>query len=140
MQSHVYFVLESNGGARRTDLLGHYFGLVLFSSTSPSVPEIVDEGRFLFSGGTGGCVLTPFISCALVLDRALMLRVEEKRKGFLGELLLTNQITEWLALTIEILMGFPGDEFVKFYKEGTKVLIICHKICHDRVVLRIFNR
>lgn len=59
----------------------------------------------------------------LVETKAFVLLVlgelEEKRKGFLGELLLTNKCTKWLALTIEILMGFPGDkEFVNLTRRG----------------------
>jgi hypothetical protein len=61
----------------------------------------------------------------LVLDGASVLRVEEKRKGFFNEVLLSNQCTIWLALTMEILLGFPGDkEFVKSFRDGTKVLIV----------------
>jgi hypothetical protein len=61
----------------------------------------------------------------LVLDGASVLRVEEKRKGFLGEILLSNQCTAWLASTMDVLLGFPGDkEFVKSFTEGMKVLIM----------------
>jgi hypothetical protein len=60
-----------------------------------------------------------------ILDGASMLRVEEKRKGFFGEVLLSNQYIAWLALTMEVLLGFPRDkEFVKSFREGTKVLIL----------------
>jgi len=60
-----------------------------------------------------------------VLDGASMLRGEEKRKGFSGEILLSNQCTIWLASTMEVLLGFPRDkEFVKSFKEGTKVMIV----------------
>jgi hypothetical protein len=60
-----------------------------------------------------------------ILDGASMLRVEEKRKGFFGEVLLSNQYIAWLALTMEVLLGFLGDkEFVKSFREGTKVLIV----------------
>lgn len=61
----------------------------------------------------------------LILDGASVLRVKEKSKGFSSEVLLSNQCTKWLALTMEILMGFPSDkEFVKSFKEGRKVLIV----------------
>jgi hypothetical protein len=49
-----------------------------------------------------------------VLDGASVLRVEEKRKGFFSEVLLSNQCTVWLASTMGVLLGFPGyKEFVK---------------------------
>jgi hypothetical protein len=57
-----------------------------------------------------------------VLDEALVLQVEEKMKDFSGEVLRSNQCTEWLVSTIEELMGFPGDlDFVKSFREGSKV-------------------
>jgi hypothetical protein len=60
-----------------------------------------------------------------VLDGASVLQVEEKRKGFFGEVLLSNHCTVWLASTMEVLLGFPRDkEFVKSFREGTKVLIV----------------
>jgi hypothetical protein len=60
-----------------------------------------------------------------VLDGASVLWVKEKRKGFFGEVLLSNQCTAWLASTMEVLLGFPGDkEFVKSFREGAKVLIV----------------
>jgi hypothetical protein len=59
-----------------------------------------------------------------VLDGALVLRVEEKRKSFFGELLLSTQCTEWLASILEILLGFLEDQdFIKSFREGSKVLI-----------------
>jgi hypothetical protein len=61
----------------------------------------------------------------LVLDGVSVLRVEEKRKGFFGEVLLSNQCTAWLGSTIEVFLGFLEDkEFVKSFREGTKVLIL----------------
>jgi hypothetical protein len=47
-----------------------------------------------------------------VLDGVLMLQVEEKRNGFFCEILLSNQCTAWLASTMEVLLGFPGDKRV----------------------------
>jgi hypothetical protein len=41
------------------------------------------------------------------LDGASVLRVEEKRKGFFGEVILSNQCTAWLASTMEGPFGFP---------------------------------
>jgi hypothetical protein len=60
-----------------------------------------------------------------VLEGASVLRVEEKRKGFLGAVVLSLQSSNWLATMIESLLGFPEDEdFIKSYREGSKVLII----------------
>jgi hypothetical protein len=62
-----------------------------------------------------------------VLEGASVLRVEEKRKGFLGTVVLSLQSSNWLAMMIESLLGFPEDEdFIKSYMEGSKVLIV-HK-------------
>jgi hypothetical protein len=44
-----------------------------------------------------------------VHDGASVLWMEEKRKDFSGEVLLSNKCTEWLVLTMEELMGFPED-------------------------------
>lgn len=44
----------------------------------------------------------------LVLGGASILRVEERRKIFLGVVILNSQSSEWLALTLEVLLGFPG--------------------------------
>lgn len=60
-----------------------------------------------------------------VLDGVSVLRVEKKMKDFSGEVLLSNQCTDWLVSTMEELMGFPGDsEFVKSFWEGSKVSIV----------------
>jgi len=60
-----------------------------------------------------------------MLEGASVLRVEEKRKGFLGAVVLSLQSSNWLATMIESLLGFPEDEdFIKSYREGSKVLII----------------
>jgi hypothetical protein len=59
-----------------------------------------------------------------VLDGASVLRVQEKRKSFFGKLMLSAQCSEWLALTLEILLGFPeAQDFIKSFEEGSKVLI-----------------
>jgi hypothetical protein len=56
-----------------------------------------------------------------VLDGALVLQVEEKRKGLFGEVLLSSQCTVWLAATIKILLGFPRDkEFFKSSRKGQR--------------------
>jgi hypothetical protein len=59
-----------------------------------------------------------------VLGGASTLRVEEKRKYFLGVVILNSQSSEWLTSTLEVLLGFPEEQdFVKSFKEGLKVLI-----------------
>jgi hypothetical protein len=59
-----------------------------------------------------------------VLGGASTLRVEEKRKNFLGVILLNEQSSEWLASTMEVLLGLPAEQdLVKSFREGSKVLI-----------------
>jgi hypothetical protein len=58
----------------------------------------------------------------LVLGGASMLRLEERRKNFLGVVILNSQSSEWLALMLEVLLGFPEEQyFVKSFREGSKV-------------------
>jgi hypothetical protein len=60
----------------------------------------------------------------VVLDGASVLRVVEKRNNFLGEVILSAQCSNWLASTLEVLMGTPEDqEFVKSFREGSKIMI-----------------
>jgi hypothetical protein len=60
----------------------------------------------------------------VALDGASVLRVVEKRNKFLGEVVLSAQCSNWLASTLEVLMGIPEDqEFVKSFREGSKILI-----------------
>jgi len=59
-----------------------------------------------------------------VLDGASRLRVGEKRKSFSGKIVISPQCSEWLASTLEILLGFSEDqEFIKSFREGSKILI-----------------
>jgi len=59
-----------------------------------------------------------------VLEGASMLRVEEKRQGFRGAVVLSSHCSAWLVSTMETLLGFPGEqEFIKSYREGSKLLI-----------------
>jgi hypothetical protein len=59
-----------------------------------------------------------------VLEGASMVRVEEKRKSFVGVIVLSTRCSDWLASTLETLLGFSGDhDFVKSFKEGSKLLI-----------------
>jgi hypothetical protein len=59
-----------------------------------------------------------------VMDGVLTLRVEEKRKSFSGEIFISSSCSEWLALTLENLVGYPEDQvFIKSFREGSRVLI-----------------
>jgi hypothetical protein len=59
-----------------------------------------------------------------VLAGASALRVEEKRKNFLGVVTLNCQSSEWLASMLEVLLGLPEEqEIVKSFREGSKLLI-----------------
>jgi hypothetical protein len=59
-----------------------------------------------------------------VLEGASMVRVEEKRKSFVGAIVLSTQCSDWLASTLETLLSFSGDhDFVKSFREGSKILI-----------------
>ncbi len=53
-----------------------------------------------------------------VLEGPSVLRVEEKRQGFLGAVVLSFQSSTWLATTIESLLGFSEDQ--DFIKSSTK--------------------
>jgi len=54
-----------------------------------------------------------------VLEGASVLRVEEKRQGFFGAVILSSQCSAWLVSTMEMLLGFPREqEFIKSYREG----------------------
>jgi len=59
-----------------------------------------------------------------VLGVASTVRVEEKRKNFLGVVILNAQSSEWLASSLEVVLGLPAEQdFVKSFREGSKVLI-----------------
>jgi hypothetical protein len=60
-----------------------------------------------------------------VLGGASTLSVEEKRKNFLGVIFLNAQSSDWLASTLELLLGLSAEQdFVKLFREGSKVLIV----------------
>jgi hypothetical protein len=60
----------------------------------------------------------------VVLNGASVLRLVEKRKSFLGEVVLSNQCSKWLAATLEMLLDIPEEQdFIKSFWEGSKVLI-----------------
>lgn len=59
-----------------------------------------------------------------VLEGSSVLRVEEKRQGFHGVVVLSSHCSAWLVSTMETLLGFPGEqEFIKSYREEPKLLI-----------------
>jgi hypothetical protein len=59
-----------------------------------------------------------------VLERASVVRLEERRKSFSGLVLLSAQSIEWLALTIENLQWCSEEkDFIRSFREGSKVLI-----------------
>jgi hypothetical protein len=59
-----------------------------------------------------------------VLAGMSALRVEEKRKNFLGVVILNCQSSEWVASMLEVLLGLSEEqEIVKSFREGLKLLI-----------------
>jgi hypothetical protein len=47
-----------------------------------------------------------------------------EEKSFFGAIVLSTQCSDWLASTLETLLGFSGDhDFVKSFREGSKLLI-----------------
>jgi hypothetical protein len=58
------------------------------------------------------------------------LRLEERRKGFVGSLYLSLQCFDWLADTMEAALLSPGEEdFTKSFRENGKALMV-HKGCN----------
>jgi hypothetical protein len=52
------------------------------------------------------------------------LRVEEKRKGFLGSAVFELSCTAWVLSRVEEVLSNPGiEDFVKSFREGSKVTI-----------------
>ena len=61
----------------------------------------------------------------LAKARRLELRLEERRKGFAGFILLGLQCSIWLVATVEDALMFPGKkDFVKSFREYVKVLMV----------------
>jgi hypothetical protein len=67
------------------------------------------------------------------------LRFEERRKGFVGSLLLSLQCSDWLADTVEAASLSPGKEdFANSFRENGKALTVhkgCNKAGHFLVVV-----
>jgi hypothetical protein len=55
---------------------------------------------------------------------ASAVRLEERRKFFSGLVVLSAQCIGWLASTMENLQWFPGEDFIRSFREGSKVLIV----------------
>jgi hypothetical protein len=54
-----------------------------------------------------------------------VVRLEERRKGFAGSVILGVQCTGWLVSMVEVVLRNPGvEEFVKSYREGLKMLLV----------------
>jgi hypothetical protein len=48
----------------------------------------------------------------------------EKKKFFSEEIIISSQCSEWLASTLEILLGHPEDQdFIKSFRDRLKILI-----------------
>jgi hypothetical protein len=59
-----------------------------------------------------------------VVEGASVVRLEERRRNFSGLVLLGAQSVGWLVSTMESLLWFPGEDFVRSFREGSKVLIV----------------
>jgi len=60
-----------------------------------------------------------------VVNGSNELRVVEKRKGFSGSLLLGSRCAAWLVSMVEeVLRDTIFEDFVKSYREGSKVTIV----------------
>jgi hypothetical protein len=60
-----------------------------------------------------------------VVERASVVRLEERRKFFSGLVILSAQCIGWLASTMENLQWFPREkDFIRSFREGSKVLIV----------------
>jgi hypothetical protein len=59
-----------------------------------------------------------------VVKGASVVRLEERRRNFSGQILLGIQSLGWLISTVECLLWFPGEDFVRSFREGSKVLIV----------------
>ena len=58
------------------------------------------------------------------------LRLEERRKGFVGSLSPSLQCSDWLVDTVEVASLSPGEEdFAKSFRENGKALMV-HKGCN----------
>jgi len=102
-------VLFGLGGSFSGDVIfGLAWSSVLWGCCEMNKKFLVESKSFAFS----------------VLVGASTLRVEEKRKNFLGVVILNSQSSEWLASMLEILLGLPEEqEIVKSFREGSKLLI-----------------
>jgi hypothetical protein len=52
------------------------------------------------------------------------LRLEERRKAFCGFIVLGVQGSAWLLATVEKALKDPGLDFVKYFREDTKALMV----------------
>jgi hypothetical protein len=59
-----------------------------------------------------------------VVEGASVVRLKERKRNFSGRVLLGIQSLGWLISTVECLLWFPGEDFVRSFREGSKVLIV----------------
>jgi hypothetical protein len=52
------------------------------------------------------------------------LRLEERRKGFCGFIILGLEYSTWLMATVEEALKASGNDFVKYFPEDTKALMV----------------
>jgi hypothetical protein len=102
-------VLFGLGGSFSGDVIfGLAWSLVLRGCCEMDKKFLVESKSFAFSTLVG----------------ASALRVEEKRKNFLGVVIMNSHNCKWLASMLEMLLGLPEEqEIVKSFREGSKLLI-----------------
>lgn len=59
-----------------------------------------------------------------VIEGASVVRVEERRRRFSGLVLLGAQSCGWLLSTLESVLRFTGKDFIRSFREGSKVFIV----------------
>jgi len=59
-----------------------------------------------------------------VVEGASVVRVEERRRNFSRLVLLGAQSIGWLFSTLESVLWFSGKDFVRSFREGSKVIIV----------------
>jgi hypothetical protein len=59
-----------------------------------------------------------------VVEGASVVRVEERKRNFSGLVLLGAQSIGWLFSTLESVLWFSGKDFVRSFREGSKVIIV----------------
>jgi hypothetical protein len=61
-----------------------------------------------------------------LLVKESVFRLEERRKGFVGVILVGHHCAAWLVVTVEeAVQSLVGDEFVESFCEDEKALMVC---------------